>query len=197
MRKFLIIVSILFLTACSSEEITSLNKMKISPTDFSKRETILLEGLMGQEVLGYDVKSIPNEHLLNIIVEHYHDGVKQENVVEMADSILEENNLETIVITREKTDKGFTFKTIVLYENGFNSMVSYGESEEVNASSLFKKLEEEITFTLNEEIIIGLVIEDNGNELMSGTLKENDPRFQEIIDLYQDVFVYKVSVSKE
>jgi hypothetical protein len=171
--------------------------MKISPTDFSKRETILLEGLMGHEVLGYDVKSIPNEHLLNIIVEHYHDGVKQENVVELADSILEENNLESIVITREKIDKGFTFKTIVLYENGFNSMVSNGEYEEVNASSLLKKLEEEITFSLNDEIIIGLVIEDSGNELMSGTLKEDDPRFQEIIDLYQDVFVYKVSVTKE
>ncbi|OAS85124.1 hypothetical protein [Metabacillus litoralis] len=195
MRKLLIIVSILFLTACSSEEITSLDEMKISPTDFSKREIKLLEGLMGQEVLGYDVKSIPNEHLLNIIVEHYHDGVKQENVVEMADSL--ENKLESIVITKEKTDKGFTFKTIVLYENGFNSMVSNGVYEEVNASSLFKKLEEEVKFTLNEEIIIGLAIEDNGNKLMKGTLKEDDPRFQEIIDLYQDVFVYKVSVSKE
>ncbi|QNF26208.1 hypothetical protein [Metabacillus elymi] len=195
MRKLLIIVSILFLTACSSEEITSLDEMKISPTDFSKREIKLLEGLMGQEVLGYDVKSIPNEHLLNIIVEHYHDGVKQENVVEMADSL--ENRLESIVITKEKTDKSFTFKTIVLYENGFNSMVSNGVYEEVNASSLFKKLEEEVTFTLNEEIIIGLAIEDNGNKLMNGTLKEDDPRFQEIIDLYQDVFVYKVSVSKE
>ena len=76
-------------------------------------------------------------------------------------------------------------------------MESNGEYKEANSSALFEKLEEEVTFKLNEQVIIGMAIEDDSDELMSGILQEDDPRFQESISKYQDVFVYKIFVSKE
>jgi hypothetical protein len=171
--------------------------MKISPTEFTKREIAILDGLAGKEVLAYEVSSIPNNHVIHIIVEHYHDGVKQENVTDIADTIIEEQKLESFLIAREATEKIFSIKTLTLYENGVNSMVANGEYKKANSSSLFNKLEEEFNFTLDQEVVIGMTIEDDDNELMSGTLHEDDPRFQETINKYQDVFIYKIYVSKD
>lgn len=171
--------------------------MKISPTEFTKRETVLLEGLSGQEVLGYDVSLMPNGPLFHIIVEHYQDGVKQENVLEITDPISEDQALKSILITRETTEQSFTVKALTYNEDGFSSMESNGEYNEANSSAVFEKLEEEVTFKLNEQVAIGMTIEDDGDELTSGVLQEDDPRFQESISKYQDVFIYKIFVSKE
>ncbi|MGM0874236.1 MAG: hypothetical protein ACQEWV_05450 [Bacillota bacterium] len=199
MRAFFIVLSFLFITACSDGKsaITAENSMKMSPTEFTKRETIILEGISGHEVLGYDITSIPNDHLLHIIVEQYHDGVIQENVFDTASTISKEEKINSILISREKTENDFTIKALTLNDNGFSSMVTNGEYKKANSSSLFTQLEEEVTFTLNEEVVIGMAIEDDGNELMNGTLQKDDPRFQETIDTYQDVFIYKVFVSKD
>ncbi|MBZ5749716.1 hypothetical protein [Metabacillus rhizolycopersici] len=199
MRTLLFVLTFLLIAGCSNDETSSsdVEAMKISPTEYTKRETLLIEGLSGQEVLGYDVSAIPSGHLFHIIVEHYHDGVKQENVAESADTILDDQELKSILLTREKTDKTFSVKALTYYGDGYNRMASNGEYEEANSSAIFEKLEEEVTFKLNEQVIIGMTIEDDGDELTSGVLQEDDPRFQESISKYQDVFVYKIFVSKE
>ena len=94
LRALLFVFTLLILAGCSNGGSSSSDgkSMKISPTEFTKRETVLLEGLSGQEILGYDVSLMPNGPLFHIIVEHYQDGVKQENVLEITDPISEDQD---------------------------------------------------------------------------------------------------------
>ena len=162
--------------------------MSISPTELTSREKSILEGVIGQEILSYDVSSLPNDHQLRLTVEHYHNGEKQNHVANMSSSITAKDKPHTLFFSREKTDEGYTIHALVLSENGVSAMEAYKEYNTKNSSSLFKKL---------EEIIVGVTIEDSGNEIITGSLQEDDPRFKEVIAKYQDVFVYKVSVSKD
>ncbi|MFV2050938.1 hypothetical protein KDJ21_013320 [Metabacillus litoralis] len=195
MKRIIFILSIIFLIGCTTEPTQS--EMSISPTELTSREKSILEGVIGQEILSYDVSSLPNDHQLRLTVEHYHNGEKQNHVANMSSSITAKDKPHTLFFSREKTDEGYTIHALVLSENGVSAMEAYKEYNTKNLSLLFKKLEEEITFNTNEEIIVGVTIEDSGNEIITGSLQEDDPRFKEVIAKYQDVFVYKVSVSKD
>ncbi|MFC0269971.1 hypothetical protein ACFFIX_00670 [Metabacillus herbersteinensis] len=201
--KKIAVLSLILLMGCSQEAPVKVPPaIEITPMDLTDREIKILQGFSGDEVLAYDLK-VTNlqEKIIQVTIEHYHNGKKEEDPLDFGSEILNAEQETSVLISRTRIQENdeigsYQTKAVLIDQTGYSSFqsapVNYDEPFD---SSIFNKLEESKKVNLDDEVVIGVTVEGDGSQgLSGGTLDENEPEFKTMIQQNKDVFVYKIKI---
>ncbi|UTR10111.1 hypothetical protein MM300_19880 [Evansella sp. LMS18] len=220
MRRFLItffFVGIITLTACneetqneessSSADTSNANEVIIEPMQLTEKESDILDG-MGENALGFDL-TVPADvqgFTLNYRIEHYYEGVKQQDVIDASITSRAENPIESFILNEitvfDPTDAsrmGYVYHGITLNEMGHGGRQhSFYPFHRVNSLNQSDELRSKTTAELNEEVTIATRVEDKDDNIEHrGVFDESSSEYEMMIQDNTDVFIFKLQIESD
>ncbi|UOQ84606.1 hypothetical protein [Gracilibacillus salinarum] len=206
----LIIVYILSITDIqlvekNNDEKNSTNQQTyLEPMEMTERERRIYNALGSETTLAYQLY-LPNieEFKIDLWIEYYHNGEKQENQVDYQMSSIARNENFVFILQEtpvyERTEKiGYVYKSTLFGEdNGGNKAAVHSKvSSPTNNLTLYDKVKTRTDIEFNKDIILATKIESKGDYLKyDGIFSEDDPNFETMINDAREAYIYKIKIT--
>ncbi|GAA0295534.1 hypothetical protein GGQ92_000632 [Gracilibacillus halotolerans] len=180
----------------------------IQPMEMTEREYDIFRAAGTDNTLAYDIY-FPNdadlELHLHYWIEHYQNGIQQDNLIENSFILVSGVNKYSFILVEspvyEKTEIVYnTYRASLLGDRKGNQIGAIFSSvpRYPNNLSSFEDLSVRKSIKLNEELILATKIESvDGKVDFTGILDESDPNFQTMLDDADHAYIYKIKIKSK
>lgn len=197
MRKLILLIAILFLAACTSDNISSDADVIVDETTLAKFEQDFLQ-MMSDRSFIYDLK-IQNDDIQQVAVrvDYYEDGELKERIVDFSTDLSEPSKKTNVAFIQQIFQETYEKWSVVTFEdNGYGAAETENEfpkTRDAMMSTMWGSVGMPIALMKDEPEVIAHIIYSNESVVSSSAYVETEEDLRELTK-YEHVYVLSLEV---